>query len=405
MRRLLFLVLMLSSAAAWADSLIEWELVLGPSVLRGTKYPSGIQACEAVGSWYIANGGGYYTGVEAVRDGDTGFICMIQNEGSDVLGGRASRLGDTCREGTEYNPATGSCDEPEQDCSDTVGDGLSSFFTGSVRTSAEEPFPVGPDGIDVPPFMCAQSCRYRNVTTGSTVTCGPLTGSDMLTLYCVGMFEGNGEKCQSGDLPQQGSGDIGGPDPVPPTDPDDPTDPANNCGPTHVWSGSICTPVFAPDPAEPGNGGDNGGNNGGGSGNNGGGSGDGGGNGDGDGDGNGDGSGDGSGGGGGGGGCGAGSCPEGGGDGEPHDWYVPGESTFGDVLSEFNQRMNSAPIISQTSQFFDINVGGSCPVWSVNAWVFQVVIDQHCTANIPWDLIRGVLIACASFVAFRWAFL
>lgn len=79
--------------------------------------------------------------------------------------------------------------------------------------------------------------------------------------------------------------------------------------------------------------------------------------------------------------------------------------TMTSELQKFNTRMAQAPIISQTGQFFDLNIGGSCPVWSVNAWVFQVVIDQHCTANIPWELIRGVLIACASFVAFRWAFL
>jgi len=52
-----------------------------------------------------------------------------------------------------------------------------------------------------------------------------------------------------------------------------------------------------------------------------------------------------------------------------------------------------------------MNVGGSCPVWSVNAWVFTIVIDQHCSNNIPWAAIRAVLLACAGFVAFRWAFL
>lgn len=387
MRRILFLVLMLSSVGAWAE---EYYWQVRPSGNYSGNYPSADAACKSLGN--------YHAKMTSESTADCGKI----NHSNDfVRVAFARRVGDRCAEGTEYNPATGSCD---QDCSETSGQGTTHLFLGASRTSAETPFP-NPIENSPPRHICAGSCRYRE-NSGAEMTCGPLTGSDLLGLYCIALYTGEGEKCQSGDNPQQGSGgSIGGPEPVPPTDPDDPTDPANNCGPTHVWSGSTCTPIFAPDPADPGNGGDNGGNNGGGGGNNGGGSGDGGGNGDGDGDGNGDGSGNGSGGGGGGGGCGAGSCPDGGGDGEPHDWYVPGESTFGDVLSEFNQRMNSAPIISQTSQFFDINVGGSCPVWSVNAWVFQVVIDQHCTANIPWDLIRGVLIACASFVAFRWAFL
>lgn len=404
MRRLLFLVLILSSVGAWAED-YYWVLIG-----KDGRYSSPESACRSYEQDAWGDGSMKFRRIEKVSD--VRFNCFVRLFYADGSSGPqnyqigyASRRGDSCPAGTEYNPETGSCD---QDCSATLGDGATSFFTGATRPTINDPFPSPESGIEVPPYMCGNSCRYRNVTTGSTVTCGPLTGSDMLTLFCIGMFEGTGDKCQSGDAPQQTSGDIGGPDAVPPADPDDPTDPANNCGPAHVWSGSTCTPVFAPDPADPGDGGgDNGGGDSGGGGNGGGGNG-GGGDGSGDGSGDGDGNGDGDGGTGGGGGCGAGSCPDGGGeegDGEPHDWYVPGEMTMTGELQKFNTRMAQAPIISQTGQFFELNVGGSCPVWSVNAWVFQVVIDQHCTASIPWELIRAVLLSSATFLAFRWAFL
>ncbi len=75
------------------------------------------------------------------------------------------------------------------------------------------------------------------------------------------------------------------------------------------------------------------------------------------------------------------------------------------VLGDFNDRMGKAPFMTASKQFFTVNVSGSCPVWTAQAWVFSVVLDQHCSTQMPWDLIKGVLLALASFVAFRWAFL
>jgi hypothetical protein len=75
------------------------------------------------------------------------------------------------------------------------------------------------------------------------------------------------------------------------------------------------------------------------------------------------------------------------------------------VMQGFTDRVQSSAVVQATDRFFTMNVGGSCPVWSVNAWVFTIVIDQHCSNNIPWAAIRAVLLACAGFVAFRWAFL
>lgn len=408
MRRLLFLVLMFSSAGAFAQ---EPQHCWYPQNHTDQCFPDASSAAQywvdnqSTGDAYVSAA----LGQVQVHNATSGRFCRLLTRTNGTIQNNCwlslYRSG-TCPTGTEYNSVTGACD---QDCSLTEGQGGSSFFQAATRTSPDTPFDPGSGGVSVPSYMCGSGCRYRDSTVSSTITCGPLTGSDMLTLYCIGMFTGTGEQCQSGDHPQQTSGDIGGPPAQPPTDPDDPTDPANNCGPSHVWSGSVCTPVFAPDPANPGDGGgnDDGGDNGGG--NNGGGNGDGGGDGDGDGNGDGNGNGDGGGSTGGGGGCGAGSCPNDGpgdgSDGQPHDWYIPGELTIGGVLDDFHDRMANAPIVQSTSAFFTVNVSGSCPIWHAQAWVFSITFDQHCSTNMPWDLIRAVLLACASFVAFRWAFL
>ncbi len=93
--------------------------------------------------------------------------------------------------------------------------------------------------------------------------------------------------------------------------------------------------------------------------------------------------------------CGAGGGVEG------QDWYTPTGDTFGSVLTEFVGKVQQTPIASQTTSFLTFHAYGSCPRWSVSVWVFDIDIDQLCTGDIPWDAIKAVILAAAGFFAFR----
>lgn len=87
------------------------------------------------------------------------------------------------------------------------------------------------------------------------------------------------------------------------------------------------------------------------------------------------------------------------------DWHEKSEDTYGSVMSAFSDRVKGAPVMTAGDQFFAFNPSGACPRWDVQVWVFDVVLDQHCSTDIPWDAIKAIILACAGFVAFRWAFL
>ncbi|GAA6132805.1 hypothetical protein [Halopseudomonas sabulinigri] len=175
------------------------------------------------------------------RQNDSRFQVQIIRTSGNPYYLFADRVGDSCPAGATYDTQTGAC---EQDCQDSIGATEYQVFQVTTRESVDDPFPdPSTYQVTVPPSVCSGSCRYTNQST-DPVTCGSLNGSDGLGLYCYAPLVGTGEQCQSGDTPHQGPEDFGGPTPVPPTDPDDPTDPANNCGPSHVWSGSTCTPIF-----------------------------------------------------------------------------------------------------------------------------------------------------------------
>lgn len=87
------------------------------------------------------------------------------------------------------------------------------------------------------------------------------------------------------------------------------------------------------------------------------------------------------------------------------DWHETGEETFGSAFEGFTSRVSSAPVMKAGDKFFAFNPSGSCPVWSVNTWVFSFTLDQHCSTDIPWEVIKAIIMACAGFVAFRWALL
>lgn len=91
---------------------------------------------------------------------------------------------------------------------------------------------------------------------------------------------------------------------------------------------------------------------------------------------------------------------------------VPGKDfsgrTYTELLNNFTTKLQSAPLVNSVNQFFNISApGGSCPVWSVNAWVFDIVIDAQCSQSMQnvWPIIHGVMILIFSVLAFRTAFL
>lgn len=86
-------------------------------------------------------------------------------------------------------------------------------------------------------------------------------------------------------------------------------------------------------------------------------------------------------------------------------WELPDQGddkvTFEKSLKKFKEKLEKLPNVQAITEFFKFNGSGSCPVWAVNVWVFDVVIDQQCSPNIPWNLISGIIIAVASLLAIR----
>jgi hypothetical protein len=88
------------------------------------------------------------------------------------------------------------------------------------------------------------------------------------------------------------------------------------------------------------------------------------------------------------------------------DWYEPGDDTYQSVIEAYADRIADTPVIGGVSNFLTFTPSGACPVYSVNAWVFNIRLDQWCEGStIPWDLIKAVILACCAFFAFRIAFL
>ncbi len=90
---------------------------------------------------------------------------------------------------------------------------------------------------------------------------------------------------------------------------------------------------------------------------------------------------------------------------EKNDWEA---RNFGTVLTDFKADILATPVGQVSNNFFSVHVGvANCPTWRVDTWVFHFDIDQFCSPIMSsiWVLIRAVLLAAASFLAFRWAFL
>lgn len=89
--------------------------------------------------------------------------------------------------------------------------------------------------------------------------------------------------------------------------------------------------------------------------------------------------------------------------------YESNEKTYSGILGEFKNRITQAPIATVGNSFFDVQLSGSCPIWVLPATDLtpSIPIDMQCSdaMNSIWPLVAAVVIASASFIAFRWAFL
>jgi hypothetical protein len=89
--------------------------------------------------------------------------------------------------------------------------------------------------------------------------------------------------------------------------------------------------------------------------------------------------------------------------------YESNEKTYSGILGEFKNRIMQAPIATVGNSFFDIQLSGNCPIWVLPATDLtpSIPIDMQCSdaMNSIWPLVAAVVIASASFIAFRWAFL
>src|SRR5690606_10117547 len=112
------------------------------------------------------------------------------------------RAGDTCPEGTEYNPETGSCD---QDCSATIGQTLLVRGPDSPVFNSNGKNYVLASANDVN-GTCTSSCSYESASSFAG-SCYLVSGSTD-TGYCNYIVQGTGESCSGFNLtPGDMSGD------------------------------------------------------------------------------------------------------------------------------------------------------------------------------------------------------
>ena len=93
----------------------------------------------------------------------------------------------------------------------------------------------------------------------------------------------------------------------------------------------------------------------------------------------------------------------------PGDLYEPTEKTYETVLTQFSNRIQAASVVSGVTGFFDVNVSGSCPDWSIPATdmtpAISVNIQCSSAAYEMYGIAGLVVLAMAGFTAFRWAIL
>lgn len=77
------------------------------------------------------------------------------------------------------------------------------------------------------------------------------------------------------------------------------------------------------------------------------------------------------------------------------------ESRIDVALQDFKSRVEGSAVVTGIDGFFSLAGGGSCPSYSVSAWVFDITLDQWCSPEIPWGMISGLLFAVALLIAAR----
>lgn len=185
MRRILFLFLMLSSVGAWAED-YYWT-----HPYASTQYPSAVDACIAgyPVSPFAVHGLTYFA---ARSSDDPGRIhCDGKRLDGSIATGLFAviRRGDSCPEGTEYNPETGACDEPEPDeCEELEG------VTRNFRRSGTAPDAfmfIGGGAYAYDQNICVAGCSASVADAKCTVKLdGPYT--------CVGSSTFTGTQCTGG---------------------------------------------------------------------------------------------------------------------------------------------------------------------------------------------------------------
>lgn len=89
------------------------------------------------------------------------------------------------------------------------------------------------------------------------------------------------------------------------------------------------------------------------------------------------------------------------------DLYTSEGKTVAGVFGEFKARVGDSPLISAIRDFFTVNAGGACPVFSVSASTYweAMTYDGHCSGDFLAALraIGWVLMAIAALAAAYWA--
>lgn len=221
--------------------------------------PSPSSACSASISSYNANQAPDtppVTLTRTIKRSDTQFTCMWGYQGSEVTGFGATRSGDSCPAGHDYDSDTGECVPPPVDCS-TAGPGIFSK-TGSIINSDGKNYVVTQGGGTV----CYGQCNHTlSNSASSCYSSGDGNG------FCNYIGTPDGTNCTGTDAPLGRTGDPLNPPDTPNVPPSDPNDPG--CPPGYGWSGTTC--AKNPDdngnpPGDGGDGGDTGGGGGGGGG-------------------------------------------------------------------------------------------------------------------------------------------
>ncbi|WP_157581238.1 hypothetical protein [Spongiibacter tropicus] len=91
----------------------------------------------------------------------------------------------------------------------------------------------------------------------------------------------------------------------------------------------------------------------------------------------------------------------------PGDLYDGSEAedlTYEGILSDFRDRAMATDLTGALGNYFNLSLGGSCPVYQVSTGPFTVVLDQWCSPDIPWDLVFNCIIFVSLMTAGRIAF-